>query len=84
MRSNLRPKAGDKVLSIRQPFADFILAGTKWVENRTWRTQHRGPLWIHASKIETREVKEWQEKGIDLATESPFGLRTGESSAAFN
>jgi len=75
--STIRPKDGNKVLSIRQPFADFILSGTKWSENRTWQTRYRGPLWIHASKLETREMKEWREKGIDLATESPFGLRTG-------
>jgi hypothetical protein len=65
------------VLSIRQPYADFILCGTKWCENGTWRTQHRGSLWIHASKLEKREVRDWQEKGIDLARESPVGLRTG-------
>jgi hypothetical protein len=75
--SDSQPKPGDKVLSIRQPYADFILCGTKWCENRTWRTQYRGALWIHASKLERRELQEWEEKGIDLLTESPFGLRTG-------
>lgn len=77
MTTKNQPKAGDKVLSSRQPYADFILCGTKWAENRTWRTQHRGALWIHARKLERRERQEWEEKGIDLMTESPFGLRTG-------
>ncbi len=39
-----------KALSIQQPWAWAILAGVKRVENRTWRTFHRGPLLIHASK----------------------------------
>lgn len=37
-------------LSIRQPFAERILLGEKRIEYRTWSTNHRGPLLIHASK----------------------------------
>jgi len=36
------------VLSIRQPWASLVLAG-KDVENRSWSTQHRGALIVHAS-----------------------------------
>jgi len=36
-------------LSIRQPFAWLIANGHKAVENRTWRTNYRGPIAIHAS-----------------------------------
>lgn len=36
-------------LSIRQPWAWAILTLGKDIENRTWRTRHRGPLLIHAS-----------------------------------
>ncbi len=43
-----------KVLSIQQPWAWAILAGVKRVENRTWRTHHRGPLLIHAAKSRAR------------------------------
>ena len=39
-----------KVLSIRQPFAWAIAKGIKTIENRTWTTNYRGPLLIHASK----------------------------------
>ena len=39
-----------KALTISQPFASLIASGEKWVENRTWRTDHRGPLAIHAGK----------------------------------
>lgn len=39
-----------KVLSIMQPWAWLIVHGYKDVENRTWATNHRGPLLIHASR----------------------------------
>lgn len=39
-----------KALTISQPFASLILSGEKWVENRRWWTDYRGPLAIHAGK----------------------------------
>ena len=44
-------------LTIRQPWAWAIMAGIKRVENRTWRTTHRGPLVIHAGKHRPRPRK---------------------------
>jgi hypothetical protein len=38
-----------KTLSIKQPHATLICAGVKRVENRTWTTDYRGRLLIHAS-----------------------------------
>jgi hypothetical protein len=38
-----------KCLSIRQPWATLVILGAKRVENRSWPTDHRGPLLIHAS-----------------------------------
>lgn len=38
-----------KALSIKQPWALLIARGIKNIENRTWRTQHRGRIYIHAS-----------------------------------
>jgi ASCH domain len=37
-----------KALSVRQPFADLIVRGLKPIENRTWRTNYRGLVYIHA------------------------------------
>lgn len=37
-----------KALTVRQPWAWAIFAAGKDIENRTWATQHRGPLLIHA------------------------------------
>lgn len=39
-----------KALTIKQPWASLIVHGIKDIENRTWRTDYRGPLLIHASK----------------------------------
>lgn len=38
-----------KALSIRQPWAWFIVNGFKNVENRLWKTDFRGEFLIHAS-----------------------------------
>lgn len=39
-----------KALSILQPYAWLIVTGKKDIENRTWWTGYRGPVWIHAGK----------------------------------
>ena len=40
-----------KALSVRQPWASLIAAGTKMIEVRSRRTSHRGPLLICASRF---------------------------------
>lgn len=44
-----------KCLSIRQPWAYWIVNGFKDVENRTWDTKHRGLFLIHAAKGMTND-----------------------------
>jgi hypothetical protein len=39
-----------KALSVRQPWASLIVLGLKCVEIRSWPTDYRGPLLIHAAK----------------------------------
>lgn len=39
-----------KALSIIQPFATLIVIGAKRVETRSWSTDYRGRIAIHASK----------------------------------
>jgi hypothetical protein len=36
------------LLTIRQPWASLVVHGHKPVENRVWRTNYRGVLYIHA------------------------------------
>jgi hypothetical protein len=37
-------------LSVRQPWAELIIAGRKSIEVRAWTTDYRGPLWPHAGR----------------------------------
>lgn len=38
-----------KVLSVQNPFSWLICLGLKDIENRSWKTNHRGRLYIHSS-----------------------------------
>jgi hypothetical protein len=38
------------VLSVRQPWASYIAGGLKSIELRSWASEYRGWLWIHASR----------------------------------
>jgi hypothetical protein len=49
-----------KALTIRQPWASLIALGVKRIETRSWSTQYRGPLAIHAGKAWPVPVAEWQ------------------------
>lgn len=39
-----------KAISLTQPWASLVAIGAKRIETRSWYTNHRGPLAIHASK----------------------------------
>ncbi len=50
-----------KTLSIRQPWAQLICSGFKDIENRTWKTNYRGKILIHApAKRADNELTEYQ------------------------
>jgi len=54
-----------KALTVSQPYASLIASGEKWVENRDWFTQYRGPLGVHAglgTQYMTR--REMREQGL--------------------
>lgn len=44
-----------KALSITRPWAELILRG-KDVENRTWTTNHRGPILLHAAQSWSKDA----------------------------
>lgn len=48
-----------KAISIRQPWAWMIIHGGKDIENRTWRTNVRGRVLVHAAKGLT--LGEWSD-----------------------
>ena len=39
-----------KALTLTQPWATLVAIGAKRIETRSWATQYRGPLAIHAAK----------------------------------
>ncbi len=46
----VKPLQNELVLSIKQPWAELIIEGSKDVEVRSWATDYRGPLWIHTGQ----------------------------------
>lgn len=45
-----------KVLSVKQPWTYLVCAGIKPVENRSWKTKHRGRILLHASATSDKNV----------------------------
>ena len=45
-----------KVITIKQPFASLIAEGLKEYEFRTWKTNYRGDILIHAGKSVDKEA----------------------------
>jgi activating signal cointegrator 1 len=54
--ARLRPT---KVLTLTQPWASLIACGAKQVETRSWKTDYRGPILIHAAQGFPAEAKEY-------------------------
>jgi len=44
-----------KALTVKQPYATLIARGIKDIENRTWKTNFRGKIYIHVSKEVVKE-----------------------------
>ena len=72
-----------KALSIRQPWAWLIVNGYKDIENRTWSTDFRGRVYVHAGRrIKSGDFPEQRdyirESGLILPEEPPLGAIVGE------
>ena len=70
-----------KTLTVRQPWAWLIVHGYKTVENRSWSTNYRGSLLIHAAKAVDREGMadlraHWAEIGDPLTPSELKDLET--------
>jgi len=46
-----------KAITIMQPWASLIAVGAKTIETRSWKTNYRGPIAIHASARMNSEGK---------------------------
>jgi hypothetical protein len=67
-----------KVLSLRQPWAWFVVHGGKRIENRVWNTGFRGEFLLHAAKGMTRDeydsAKEMLHDVCGVASLVPYDL----------
>ena len=55
-----------KVISIKEPFASLIMLGIKNIETRSWKTNYRGEIYIHASLTNSKIDEERKEKLLKL------------------
>ena len=58
-----------KAITIKQPFASLIAAGLKEYEFRTWKTNYRGEILIHAGKgIDKDAMKRFESLKLEYPT----------------
>lgn len=66
------------VLTVRQPYASLIMTGAKDVENRTWPTDHRGLVAIHAGRQWHRTGRaDCERLGLEVPDDLPLGAVLG-------
>jgi hypothetical protein len=66
-------RRGEPMLTVRQPWASAIFEAGKNVENRTWATEYRGRIWIHAGVAKTRaEPDAWAQAHCLWLPEEPL------------
>lgn len=74
-----------KALSLWQPWATLIAIGAKTYETRSWSTDYRGPLLIHASKtdkeLQTCYVEPFREALVWGGFKNPLELPLGAAVA---
>lgn len=69
-----------KALTLHQPWAQLVAAGHKRIETRSWQTEYRGLLAIHAAQRQPGETELFTtmaENGIDLHGIGPFNVHHG-------
>jgi len=54
-----------KALTLIQPWASLVILGAKQIETRSWKTEYRGTLAIHAGQ-------KWNPRLADLCDAEPF------------
>lgn len=67
------PVAPNYALSIKQPWAALLVAGIKTIEIRTWPTNIRGPVFLHAAKVPDPRPTGWEYLPPDLKPVGEYG-----------
>lgn len=62
-----------KVLSIKEPFATLIKNEKKYIETRSWKTNYRGELYIHASIAKISEEVRDRKELMELVSDDEMG-----------
>ena len=66
-----------KTLTINQPFATLIVEGLKEYEFRTWKTNYRGEILIHAGKaVDKKAMKKYEYLGLEYPKGCIIGKAT--------
>ena len=63
-----------KVLSLTEPYATLIKNGSKTIETRSWKTNYRGRLYIHASSTKIPKEYKDNEQLMSLVNLNEFAL----------
>ncbi len=72
-----------KALTLWQPWATLVVHGYKTIETRSWSTNYRGPIAIHAAQRWDQELKElclsepFRSCLKEINPYRPFNLRLG-------
>lgn len=61
-----------KVLSLTEPYATLIKEKKKFVETRSWKTNYRGILYIHASLTNIKKVDKENKELMSLIENIPL------------
>ena len=61
-----------KVLTIKEPWASLIVQGFKKYEFRSWKTNYRGKVLIHAGKSRD-DLSKFNEYDLDLSSSEIIG-----------
>lgn len=66
-----------KALTLTQPYAAGVMLEIKQFETRSWRTKHRGPLAIHASRRFPEAAQEFAIEEMDAGAMPRMAISTG-------
>ncbi len=69
-----------KAISLLQPWASLVVMGLKTIETRSWATQHRGTILIHASQGKAGSIfaqESWLAGKLPTFNCLPFGAIIG-------
>ncbi|CAD7700156.1 unnamed protein product [Ostreobium quekettii] len=87
--SSMPPKDEGKCISMHQPWASLLVHGVKRIEGRSWPTDLRGRLWVHATakapdpqhvrEVEAlyRTIYEMEGKTVRFPESYPSGVLLG-------